>query len=176
MANGETITVVGNLGGDPELRFTPSGLAVCSFSLGSTPRKLNKETNTWEDGDTNWYRCQIWREAGENAAESLQRGMRVIVVGRLQIRQYDDKEGVKRTSVEIQVDDFGPALKNATAKVTKVDRKNTQSGGFGGGGNADPWASAAPAPGGFGGNQGGGGFGGNGKGSNTYDTTEEPPF
>src|SRR3954471_3318910 len=118
MAAGDTtITVVGNLTGDPELRFTPSGAAVASFTVASTPRTLDKATNEWKDGDALFLRCSIWRQAAENVAESLQKGMRVIVQGRLQQRSYETKEGEKRTVVELQVDEVGPSLKYATAKV-----------------------------------------------------------
>jgi len=160
---GETvITVVGNLTGDPELRFTPSGAAVASFTVASTPRTLDKATNEWKDGDALFLRCSIWRQAAENVAESLQKGMRVVVQGRLQQRSYDTKEGEKRTVYEMQVDEVGPSLKYATAKVNKTTRGSGQGGGggFGGaptggsGGGApadDPWASAAPAASGGGG-------------------------
>jgi single-strand DNA-binding protein len=166
---GETvITVIGNLTGDPELRFTPSGAAVASFTVASTPRTLDKATNEWKDGEALFLRCSIWRQAAENVAESLQKGMRVIVSGRLQQRSYDTKEGEKRTVIELQVDEVGPSLKYATAKVNRTTR-GSGSGGFGGspsgGGSAapqtdDPWASSAPAAGG-----GGGGW-----------STDEPPF
>jgi single-strand DNA-binding protein len=154
---GETvITVVGNLTGDPELRFTPSGAAVASFTVASTPRTLDKATNEWKDGEALFLRCSIWRQAAENVAESLQKGMRVIVQGRLQQRSYDTKEGEKRTVIELQVDEIGPSLKYATAKVNRTTR-GAGSGGFGapssgsGGSGApadDPWAASAPASGG----------------------------
>lgn len=170
MAGETVITVVGNLTGDPELRFTPSGAAVASFTVASTPRTLDKATNEWKDGDALFLRCSIWRQAAENVAESLQKGMRVVVQGRLQQRSYDTKEGEKRTVYEMQVDEVGPSLKYATAKVNKTTRGSGQGGGggFGGaptggsGGGApadDPWASAAPAASG-----GGGGW------------SDEPPF
>jgi single-strand DNA-binding protein len=168
---GETvITVIGNLTNDPELRFTPSGAAVASFTVASTPRMLDKQTNEWKDGDTLFLRCSIWRQAAENVAESLQRGMRVIVQGRLKQRSYETKEGEKRTVVELDVEEIGPSLKSATAKVNKTTRQGgggfggAPSGGggsgFGGAPNDDPWASA-PAGGGSG---GGGGW------------SDEPPF
>ena len=159
MAQGDVnITVVGNLTGDPELRFTPSGQAVANFTVASTTRFLDKQTNEWKDGDTVFLRCSVWRQYAENVAESLTRGMRVIVSGRLKVRQYETREGGKGTSVECDVDDVGPALKYATAKVTKVARSGGDFGGgggggnFGGGGNApqgspadDPWATNAPS-------------------------------
>ena len=156
MAGETVITVVGNLTGDPELRFTPSGAAVASFTVASTPRTLDKATNEWKDGEALFLRCSIWRQAAENVAESLQKGMRVIVQGRLQQRSYDTKEGEKRTVIELQVDEIGPSLKYATAKVNRTTR-GAGSGGFGapssgsGGSGApadDPWASSAPASGG----------------------------
>ncbi len=123
MAAGDIqVTIVGNLTNDPELRFTPSGAAVASFTVASSSRVLDKQTNEWKDGDTVFMRCSVWRQYAENVAESLQRGMRVIVHGRLQQRSYETKEGEKRTVVECQVDDVGPALRYATAKVTKVSR------------------------------------------------------
>ena len=150
MAAGDTvITIVGNLVDDPELRFTPSGAAVANFRIASTPRFIDKQTNEWKDGDSLFLSCNVWRQAAENVAESLQRGMRVIVQGRLKQRSYETKEGEKRTVYEIEVDEVGPSLRSATAKVTKTQR-GAGSGGFGGGGAAgadnDPWASAAPRP------------------------------
>jgi single-strand DNA-binding protein len=165
---GETvITVVGNLTGDPELRFTPSGAAVANFTVASTPRTLDKATNEWKDGEALFLRCSIWRQAAENVAESLQKGMRVVVQGRLKQRSYE-VNGEKRTSVELDVEEIGPSLKYATAKVNKTTRGGGGGGGFGGspaspGGGApadDPWASSAPA----GGGGGGGGW------------SDEPPF
>ncbi|MDP9496270.1 MAG: single-stranded DNA-binding protein [Actinomycetota bacterium] len=161
MAGETVITVVGNLTNDPELRFTPSGAAVASFTVASTPRTLDKQTNEWKDGDALFLRCSIWRQAAENVAESLQRGSRVIVQGRLKQRSFETKEGEKRTVVELDVDEVGPSLKYATAKVTKASRGGGDFGGFGGGGQAarsgggsssandDPWATA-PAGGGGG--------------------------
>ncbi|HAM24898.1 MAG TPA: single-stranded DNA-binding protein [Actinobacteria bacterium] len=147
MAQGDVqITVIGNLTADPELRFTPSGAAVCNFTVASTNRVLDRATNEWKDGDTVFLRCNVWRQYAENVAESLTRGMRVMVTGRLKVRQYETREGGKGTSVECEVDDVGPVLRYATAKVTKVSRGG---GGFGGdnGGSPvpadDPWATPA---------------------------------
>ena len=172
MAAGDTvITLVGNLVDDPELRFTPSGAAVAKFRIASTPRFLDKQTNEWKDGEGLFLSCAIWRQAAENVAESLQKGMRVIVTGRLTMRQYETREGEKRTVFEIEVEEVGPSLKFATAKVVKTQR-GAGSGGFGGGAAADndPWASAAPAPAPAG-NAGGGGGGWNAPGA-----SDEPPF
>ena len=172
MAAGDTvITLVGNLVDDPELRFTPSGAAVAKFRIASTPRFLDKQTNEWKDGESLFLSCNVWRQAAENVAESLQRGMRVIVQGRLKQRSYETKEGEKRTVYEIEVDEVGPSLKSATAKVVKTQRGGG-AGGFGGGAAADndPWASAAPAPAPAG-NAGGGGGGWNAPGA-----SDEPPF
>jgi len=125
MAAGDTqITLVGNLTNDPELRFTPSGAAVAKFTVASTPRYMDRQTNEWKDGDTLFLNCQIWRQAAENVAESLTRGMRVIVSGRLKQRSYETKEGEKRTVFEVEVDEVGPSLRNATAKVTYIDYKD----------------------------------------------------
>jgi len=173
MAGETNMTVVGNLTADPELRFTPSGAAVANFTVASTPRKFNAQTNQWEDMDALFMRCNIWRQAAENVAESLTRGSRVVVTGRLRQRSYDTKEGEKRTVVELEVDEIGPSLKYATAKVNKVSRGGGGGGGgFGGNqggsqapGGDDPWGSAPQA------GSSGGGFGGSRGGSN-----EEPPF
>jgi single-strand DNA-binding protein len=154
MAAGDTnVTLVGNLTDDPELRFTPSGAAVANFTVASTPRFLDKQTNEWKDGDALFMRCNVWRQAAENVAESLQRGMRVIVTGRLKQRSYETKEGEKRTVYEVEVDEVGPSMRYATAKVNKVQRSGgSGGGGFGGGGGNsaggatdDPWATPAPA-------------------------------
>ena len=172
MAAGDTvITLVGNLVDDPELRFTPSGAAVAKFRMASTSRYLDKQTNEWKDGESLFLSCNVWRQAAENVAESLQRGMRVIVQGRLKQRSYETKEGEKRTVYEVEVDEVGPSLKSATAKVVKTQRGGG-AGGFGGGAAADndPWASAAPAPAPAG-NAGGGGGGWNAPGA-----SDEPPF
>src|SRR5271163_2588219 len=176
MAAGDTqITIAGNLVDDPELRFTPAGQPVARFRVASTPRYLDKSTNEWKDGDSLFLTCNVWRQAAENVAESLTRGMRVIVSGRLRQRSYETKEGEKRTVYEIEVDDVGPSLRNASAKVNKVARSGGdggygggRSGGSGGqggqggqgggrssgggqggygGGDPDPWAS--DSPGGF---------------------------
>ena len=155
MAGETVITVVGNLTNDPELRFTPSGAAVASFTVASTPRTLDKATNEWKDGDALFLRCSIWRQAAENVAESLQRGMRVVVQGRLKQRSFETKEGEKRTVVELDVDEVGPSLKYATAKVTKASRGGG-GGDFGGGGGGG---------GGYGGGGGGGYGGGSGGGA-----------
>ena len=145
MAGETVITVVGNLTDDPELRFTPSGAAVANFRVASTPRTFDRQTNEWKDGDPLFLSCSVWRQAAENVAESLQRGARVVVTGRLKQRSYETREGEKRTVVELDVDEIGPSLRYATAKVTKTQRSG---GGFGGGtpqggGGADPWATPA---------------------------------
>jgi single-strand DNA-binding protein len=145
VAGETTITVIGNLTADPELRFTPSGAAVAKFGLASTPRTLDKASGEWKDGGTLFLNCSVWRQMAENVAESLTRGTRVIVSGRLHQRSYETKEGEKRTVFELEVDEIGPSLRHATAKVSKMAR----SGGSGGQqaavkGEADPWASAAP--------------------------------
>ena len=160
MAAGDiNVTVVGDLTNDPELRFTPSGAAVASFTVASSSRYLDKATNEWKDGDTVFMRCSVWRQYAENVAESLQKGMRVVVTGRLKQRSYETREGEKRTVVEMEVDDVGPALRYATAKVTRTQRGEGGGGGYSGGGSGggapadDPWA------------QGGGGA-----------SFDEPPF
>lgn len=142
MAQGDVnVTVVGNLTGDPELRFTPNGQAVASFTVASTTRVLDRNSNEWKDGDTMFLRCSVWRQYAENVAESLTKGTRVIVTGRLKQRSYETKEGEKRSVVELDVDDVGPVLRNATAKVTRATRGES---GYNGGGGApmdDPWAA-----------------------------------
>ena len=164
MAGETTITVVGNLTADPELRFTQAGAAVASFTVASTPRTFDRASGEWKDGEALFLRCSIWRQAAENVAESLTRGMRVIVQGRLRQRSFDTKEGEKRTVIEMEVDEVGPSLRYATAKVNKAARgSGGGGGGFGGGAPADdPWGSAPAVSSGSGG--GGGGF------------AEEPPF
>ena len=148
MAGETVITLVGNLTNDPELRFTPSGAAVANFTVASTPRTFDRQSNDWKDGETLFMRCAVWREAAENVAESLTRGTRVIVTGRLQSRSFETKEGEKRTVIEMQVDEVGPSLRYANAKVNRTSRGGGGGGGgFGGGG---------------GGNSGGGGGGGGG--------------
>jgi single-strand DNA-binding protein len=146
MAFGDTnITLIGNLTDDPELRYTPNGAAVANFTVASTPRFMDKATNEWKDGDTLFLRCSIWKQAAENTAESLTRGTRVILSGRLKQRSYETKEGEKRTVYEVEVDEIGPSLRNATAKVNKTTRTGA-GGGFGGGAPADdPWGAPAPA-------------------------------
>jgi single-strand DNA-binding protein len=162
MAGDTVITVIGNLTDDPELRFTQSGAAVAKFRIASTPRTLDKASGEWKDGEALFLACTVWRQVAENVAESLQRGARVIVSGRLRQRSYETKEGEKRTVIELEVDEIGPSLRYATAKVQKMSR--TGGGGFGGSGGGqgggggfaadDPWATAAPAssPSGGGGN------------------------
>ena len=163
MAAGDTtITLIGNLVDDPELRFTPSGAAVAKFRVASTPRYLDKATNEWKDGESLFLQCNIWRQAAENVAESLTKGMRVILTGRLKQRSYETKEGEKRTVFEVEVDEVGPSLRNATAKVTRTQRAGGASApaataDF----NDDPWAAATSSP-------AGGGWG--------TSTTDEPPF
>ena len=173
MAGDTVITVVGNLTADPELRFTPSGAAVANFTVASTPRTFDRQTNEWKDGEALFLRCNIWRDAAENVTESLTKGTRVIVQGRLKQRSYETREGEKRTVVELEVDEIGPSLKYATAKVNRASRGGGSGGGGGfgassgggsrsGGGSSqpasdDPWGSA-PASGSFSG------------------TDEEPPF
>jgi single-strand DNA-binding protein len=132
MAGETTITVIGNLTNDPELRFTPSGSAVANFTIASTPRTLDRQANEWKDGETLFLRASIWKEAAENVAESLTKGMRVIVSGRLKSRSYETKEGEKRTVIELEVDEIGPSLRYASAKVTRTQRSSGQGGNFGG--------------------------------------------
>jgi len=191
MAGETTITVVGNLTDDPELRFTPSGAAVAKFRIASTPRTLDRQSGEWKDGEPLFLACNIWRDAAEHVAESLQRGARVIVQGRLRQRSYETREGEKRTVYELEVDEIGPSLRYATAKVQRMNRSGGGGGGgfgasggapagasgsgggnraqqqpSGGGGNNfdDPWATAAPASGG---SRSGGG-------TSSFD--DEPPF
>ncbi|MGZ5418867.1 MAG: single-stranded DNA-binding protein [Nocardioides sp.] len=164
MAGETVLTIVGNLTGDPELRFTPSGAAVANFTVASTPRTFDKASNEWKDGETLFMRCSVWRDAAENVAESLARGTRVIVTGRLKSRSYETKEGEKRTVIEMDVDEVGPSMKYATAKVNKTSRGGGGGGGFGGGDSGgsqqDPWATGGSAPSG-GASQGGQGGGWN---------------
>jgi single-strand DNA-binding protein len=175
VAGDTTITVVGNLTADPELRFTPSGAAVANFTVASTPRIYDRQSSEWKDGEALFLRCNIWREAAENVAESLTRGSRVIVTGRLKQRSYETREGEKRTVVEVEVEEIGPSLKYATAKVNKASRGGG-SGGFGGGGGG------APAGGGGGGGPRGGGESqddpwGNAPASGSFGgSDDEPPF
>jgi single-strand DNA-binding protein len=178
MAGDTIITVIGNLTDDPELRFTPSGAAVAKFRVASTPRVMDRQSGEWKDGEPLFLSCSVWRQAAENVAESLQRGARVIVSGRLRQRSYETREGEKRTVYELEVDEIGPSLRYATAKVQKMSRSGGGgggggfgSGGGGGGGGSqggggnfdDPWATATPAP----------SSSGSGGGSNFDD---EPPF
>jgi single-strand DNA-binding protein len=164
MAAGDTqITIAGNLVDDPELRFTPAGQPVAKFRVASTPRYLDKTTNEWKDGDSLFLTCNVWRQAAENVAESLTRGMRVIVSGRLRQRSYETKEGEKRTVYEVEVDDVGPSLRNASAKVNKVARSGSGDGGgfggqrgSGGSGGGRPSGGQASSGGNSGGNSGGG--------------------
>jgi single-strand DNA-binding protein len=175
MAGDTNITIVGNLTNDPELRFTPSGAAVASFTVASTPRSFDRQANEWKDGETLFMRCSIWRQAAENVAESLQRGMRVVVTGRLKSRTFDTREGEKRTVIEMEAEEIGPSLKYATAKVNRTTRSGGDgfgsggsSGGSGGGGASgsggspvdDPWATGST-----------GGWGSSGSTS-----PDEPPF
>jgi single-strand DNA-binding protein len=186
MAGDTIITIVGNLTNDPELRFTPSGAAVANFTIASTPRTFDRQSNEWKDGETLFMRCSVWREAAENVAESLTRGTAVIAQGRLQSRSFETREGEKRTVVEMQVDEIGPSLRRATAKVTKAQRGgggfgggsgggSNSGGGWGGSGGSsgggqpvdDPWATGPS-----GGQRAGSGLGSSGGGS-SYD---DPPF
>src|SRR5436190_8978191 len=151
MAGETTITIVGNLVDDPDLRFTPSGAAVANFRIASTPRTFDRQANEWKDGETLFLSCAVWRQAAENVAESLQRGMRVIVAGRLKSRSYETREGEKRTVFEIDVDEVGPSLRSATAKVTRASRSGGEGrysgGGSGSCGSSDPWASSGGSSG-----------------------------
>jgi len=206
MAGDTVITIIGNLTADPELRFTPSGAAVANFTVASTPRQFDRQSNEWKDGETLFMRCSVWRDAAENVAESLQRGTRVIVSGRLKSRSYETKEGEKRTVVEMDVDEIGPSLRSATAKVNKTQRgggggglggqggQGGQGGGWGapagagqGGQAEDPWATGGSAPAGQGAGGQGGGWGqpaaapnapqgGQGGGWGTAPSYDEPPF
>jgi single-strand DNA-binding protein len=174
MAAGDTaITIAGNLVDDPELRFTPAGQPVAKFRIASTPRYRDNATGEWKDGDSLFLTCNVWRQAAENVAESLTRGMRVIVSGRLRQRSYETKEGEKRTVYEVEVDDVGPSLRNASAKVNKVARSSGNGGGQGGSGGSQGGSGGGRAPGGQGGSgqdtdpwssDGGGNF------------SDEPPF
>ncbi|MHB9861907.1 single-stranded DNA-binding protein [Streptomyces sp. YIM S03343] len=161
MAGETLITVVGNLVDDPELRFTPSGQPVAKFRVASTPRFFDKQTNGWKDGESLFLTCSAWRKTAENVAESLQRGTRVIVQGRLKQRSYEDNEGTRRTVYELDVEEVGPSLRNATARVDKARRNDGQQQDNASGG--DSWANSAPAGGGW-----------NGQGAGNYD--DEPPF
>jgi single-strand DNA-binding protein len=181
MAGETPITLIGNLTADPELRFTPSGAAVANFTVASTPRTFDRQTNEWKDGDAMFLNCAVWRQAAENVAESLQKGMRVIVQGRLKSRSYETREGERRTVFEVDVDEIGPALRYATAKVTRSSGGGGGGGQGGGGGRQsgggggsshgdDPWATGSTG----GGQQGGS----RSSGSDPWATpqSEEPPF
>src|SRR3954464_6397150 len=176
MAGETVITIIGNLTNDPELRFTPSGAAVANFTVASTPRTFDRQSNEWKDGETLFMRCSVWREAAENVAESLTRGTRVIVSGRLRSRTYDTKEGEKRTVIELEVDEVGPSLRYATTKVSKTSRGG--GGGFGGGGGDGGQRGGGGAFGGGGGNGGnlGGGGGGGGGGYGAQQGRTEDPW
>ena len=196
MAGETVITVVGNLVDDPELRFTPSGAAVANFRIASTPRNFDRQTNEWVDGEGLFLSCAVWRQAAENVAESLQKGMRVVVQGRLKQRSYETREGEKRTVYELDVEEVGPSLKYATAKVTRTTRQGGGGGYSGGGqqggapqgggrpaGGDDPWATPAPQggqSGGYGGGNAGGGGSQQGGGHDPWGApgvgSDEPPF
>ena len=144
MAGETVITVIGNLVADPELRFTPSGSAVANFTIASTPRTFDRQSNDWKDGETLFLRASVWREAAENVAETLTKGMRVVAQGRLKSRSYDTKEGEKRTVMELEVDEIGPSLTYASAKVTRTQRGNgggNSPGGNRGSGNSSGWGN-----------------------------------
>ena len=184
MAGETVITIIGNLTNDPELRFTPSGAAVANFTVASTPRTFDRQSNDWKDGETLFMRCSVWRDAAENVAESLQRGTRVLVSGRLRSRTYDTKEGEKRTVVEMEVDEVGPSLRYATAKVAKTAR-TVGGGGFGGAGGGGGGFSGSGSTGGFSGGGGGSSSGGSQQADDPWATgpsggyggsSEEPPF
>jgi single-strand DNA-binding protein len=187
MAGETIITVVGNLTDDPELKFTPSGAAVANFTVASTPRTFDRQTNEWKDGDALFIRCAAWRQLAENVAESLQKGQRVVVTGALKIRNFERQDGSKGTSVEMNVDEIGPSLRYATAKVTRVNRSG--GGDFGGGSGG---GNSGGGGGGFGGGNSGGGApaqggndpwstqpstqGGSGAWGGNSGSSEEPPF
>ena len=175
MAAGDTqITITGNLVDDPELRFTPAGQAVARFRVASTPRFRDNNTGEWKDGDSLFLTCNVWRQAAEHTAESLTRGMRVIVAGRLRQRSYETKEGEKRTVYEVEVDDVGPSLRNASAKVNRIARSGAGDGGYGGGGQRSSGARSS------GGQRDQGGYGGGEPDPWASDSpggySDEPPF
>ncbi|PFG21177.1 single-stranded DNA-binding protein [Serinibacter salmoneus] len=180
MAGETVITVIGNLTADPELRFTPSGAAVANFTIASTPRTFDRQSNEWKDGETLFMRCSIWREAAENVAESLTKGMRVVAQGRLVQRSFETREGEKRTVVELQVDEIGPSLRYASAKVTRAQRGGGGGGGFSGGGGYGDSGARSGGGGGYGdsGQRGGGSAPRNddpwAAGAGSY--SDEPPF
>ena len=184
MAGETPITLIGNLTADPELRFTPSGAAVANFTIASTPRTFDRQSNEWRDGDAMFLSCAVWRQAAENVAESLQKGMRVIVSGRLKSRSYETREGEKRTVFEIDVDEIGPALKYATAKVSRNSGGGGGQGGGGQGGGSRP-SGGGGGGGGFGDDPWSGGNSGSGGGNRPQQSSsdpwatpqnEEPPF
>ncbi len=176
MAGETIITVVGNLTGEPELRFTPSGDAVANFTVASTPRTFDRASNEWKDGEAMFLRCSLWRQAAENVTESLTKGMRVIVTGRLKSRSYETREGEKRTSFEIEVDEIGPSLRYATAKVTRTTGGGDRSGGGNWGGNQGGSSNSSS----FGGSGGGSSQGGNNRNAGAdpwaQAQSDEPPF
>lgn len=185
MAGETVITVVGNLTADPELRFTPAGAAVANFTVASTPRTFDRQSGEWRDGDALFLNCSVWRQYAENVSETLRKGMRVVVQGRLKQRSYDAKDGTRRTVVELDVDEVGPSLRYATAQVTKTSGGGGGGGGSYGGGGGSYGGGQQGGQGGYG-SQGGqqGGYGG-GQGGNTRDTmsdpwgqaqSDEPPF
>jgi single-strand DNA-binding protein len=184
MAAGDTqITIAGNLVDDPELRYTPTGQAVAKFRVASTPRFRDNSTGEWKDGDSLFLTCNVWRQAAENVAESLQRGMRVIVNGRLRQRSYETREGEKRTVYEVEVDDVGPSLRNASAKVVKSNRSGGGQGGYGSSGGSGGYGGGSGGPAGSGGSGGSGGRGGEdpwaADNSDSFGgdaTSDEPPF
>ncbi|WBQ05589.1 single-stranded DNA-binding protein [Kribbella sp. CA-293567] len=156
MAGEPPITLIGNLTGDPELRFTPSGAAVANFTIACTPRNLDRQSNEWKDGETLFIQCAVWRQVAENVAESLTRGSRIVVHGRLKARSYDDRDGNKRTVFECDVEEIGASMKYATLKITKTSRSDGGGGGGGGFGGGGGNQGGGNQGGGFGGNQGGG--------------------
>ena len=170
MAGETVITVIGNLTNDPELRFTPNGAAVASFTVASTPRTFDRQSNEWKDGDTLFLRCTVWRQAAENVAESLHKGTRVIAQGRLKQRSFETREGEKRTVVELEVDEVGASLRSATAKV---NRANRPAGGGGGGGGSYGGGNGGSGGGSYGGG-GGGGNGGSGGGGSFGGSSSSP--
>ncbi|WP_300344098.1 single-stranded DNA-binding protein [Nesterenkonia sp.] len=188
MADDTIMTVVGYLTADPELRYTPSGAPVSNFTIASTPRYFDRSANEWKDGETLFMRCSLWREAAENASESLRKGMRVIAQGRLKARSFETREGERRTAWELDVDEIGPSLRKATAQVQKTTGGGASGGGFGGGSPQGGFGSGGDSfgggqPGGWGGGQQAGGgqsdpWGGQPSSGGGWDTpnNDEPPF
>jgi single-strand DNA-binding protein len=177
MAGETVITVIGNLTNDPELRFTPNGAAVASFTVASTPRTFDRQSNEFKDGDTLFLRCTVWRQAAENVAESLHKGTRVVVQGRLKQRSFETREGEKRTVVELEADEVGVSLRSATAKVSKSSRSSTG----GGGGNGSPGGNGGNSGGGSGSSFGGGGGASSAPSDDPWSSSsssysDEPPF